>query len=487
MTDGETLRKKIAALRRQLEEVQGAVPETASPAPGMASRIRQLENQVSAGGQEVDLLNSTLRLLLPADSLVEPVRLPKQLTARARQALERSGRLLDRLRRLANDFVLGKPGEDGSPGISGRSSTPLTDRYDDTTAMVEAVLRMIQLLPDAPSAQSRLCDGIEAILDIVAERIERLDRAAAAQRTDASAVQRLSEILDRLHSGAAVEIDSVMAIASEIIAGAQDGEPLRFLSEPVEAPARFVAAHSLVVAQVAARAGRQDPDFRKDLHQPVVAALLHDVGMLNVPPEILAKPGGLDDAERRQIEAHTHFGAEILVRLSASDTWLAEVAAGHHERLDGTGYPAGLRDYQLPALTRFIMVCDIYAALSSPRPHRAALDSRTALADVLVLAEKGILYQFHAERLLQLSFYPVGSTVELADGALGVVVATHPCRRDVMGPARPVLAMLTDSQRRLLPLAHHLDLAQCESRSILRALKPGERRELLGKRYPELV
>src|SRR5207302_2281552 len=117
-----------------------------------------------------------------------------------------------------------------------------------------------------------------------------------------------------------------------------------------------------------------------------------------------------------------------------------------------TGYPDGRRELQLTALPRLLAVGDVYAALCCPRPHRPARETRTALTDTLLLAEQGALDRYHAERLLQLSFYPVGSVVELADGAVGVVVATHMSRRDLTTPARPVVALLTDSQGQRLPL-----------------------------------
>jgi hypothetical protein len=109
------------------------------------------------------------------------------------------------------------------------------------------------------------------------------------------------------------------------------------------------------------------------------------------------------------------------------------------------------------------------------------------LTDTLLLAEQGALDRFHAEKLLHLSFYPVGTVVELADGAVGLVVATHQGWRDLSTPARPVLALLTDSQRNPLAESRHLDLAECEARSILRGVPASERRELLGRRFPELA
>jgi putative nucleotidyltransferase with HDIG domain len=481
------LLQRIAALRQRLGQTQTATlhngPATDSDE---ATRIQQLEQQISLGGQEIALLNTALKKLSPGTLAVSPDSFPKQLTARARQALERSGELLNRLRQLADRPTVFPEGEGNTPTATNDLNS-FDARYDQTAAMVELVIRMIQALPDAPSAQARLTEGIEALLAIVAERVAVLDRTVAERRRQEEQIDTLADFLTRLHQNGSAHLSQLDVITAETIAGAQSGSPLRFLSAPAETRPRFVAAHSLTVAAVAARVARHDPEFRKDLHRVVRAALLHDAGMLHVPVEILARPAALADGERRIIEAHTRVGAEMLARLSPSSAWLAETAAGHHERLDGTGYPAGLREHQMPSLTRLIAVCDVYAALAVARPHRTAFDTRTALTDTLLLAEKGLLDRYHAERLLQLSFYPVGSVVELADGAIGVVVATHLGWRDVSAPARPVLALLTDSQGRSLPSLNHLDLAQCENRSIVRALKPGERSELLDTRYPEFV
>ena len=157
------------------------------------------------------------------------------------------------------------------------------------------------------------------------------------------------------------------------------------------------------------------------------------------------------------------------------------MALTHHERLDGTGYPDGLRESQLSPLARFIAVCDVYASLCSARPHRPARDPRTALADTLLMAEQGRLDGRHAERLLSLSFYPPGAAVELADGSLGVVVAA-PAGAD---PARPVVSLLTDSGGQPLPLPRHLDLARCDDHTIVRSLPTAERRAIFGRLFPE--
>jgi hypothetical protein len=344
---------------------------------------------------------------------------------------------------------------------------------------------MVQALPDAPSAQLKLCEGLEAILGAVAQRVALLAGAVARRRQWAERTDTLAGLLTALADGAAADVRPFAALAEGLAAEAQEGLPLCFLHAPAREPARFVACHALTVAQVVARVVRHDPDLRGRTPETVLAALVHDAGMLRVPAEVLGHAGPLDDAGRRAVEAHARAGAEMARRLMPDAAWLAEAAAAHHERLDGTGYPGGLREAQVSSLARLLAVCDTYAALCCPRPHRPARETRTALTDTLLLAESGLLDPAHAEHLLQLSFYPVGSAVEMADGSVGVVVATHPGRRDLNTPARPVVALLTDAQGRPLVPPLHLDLAQSESHSILRSLAPAERRELLGVYYPE--
>src|SRR5204863_1590536 len=206
---------------------------------------------------------------------------------------------------------------------------------------------------------------------------------------------------------------------------------------------------------------------------------LHDVGVLGLSAEMLGTDGPLSDDRRRELERHPHDGAELVKRRLPSAAALADGIAQHHERLDGTGYPAGLRGAQIGALGRLLAVADVYAAQCCARPHRAAIDPRTALTDTLLLAERDGLDRNWAEKLLHLSFYPVGSVVELTDGSVGRVVATHPLRADLHTPARPVIVLLTDGRGHWLPTPQTLDLAACEGRAVVRTLPVAERRRRL--------
>jgi HD-GYP domain-containing protein (c-di-GMP phosphodiesterase class II) len=477
MTDTQVLLNKIAALRQQLEQVE----DLAGDSP---DRVRRLERQVAAGARQDALLHGAVAQLAPATPAPATTLLPRQLTARARRILEEGRSLLARLRTLG--AALGQEADpDGK--AADLESPPAARFYHDTVAMAETALRVVQTFPDAPSAQLRLSDGLEAIFATVAGRVAELDTVVAQRRRDEDRIDTLAELLTALDAGRATDAQVLSDLAEALVEEARRGEPLRFLSGDPHQPARFVACHSLTTAQVIARLTRHDPEYRGRTQDPVLAALVHDVGMLAIGAELLARPGPLDDAGRRLVEAHPRRGADLVGRLFPAAAWLLENVAAHHERQDGTGYPAGLRGGQIGPLALLLAVCDVYAALCTPRPHRPALDPRTALTDTLLLAEQGGLDGALAERLLHLAFYPVGSVVELTDGSVGVVVATHPLRRDLNAPARPVLALLTDDERKPLPAPRHVDLAQTDGPGIVRTLPPAERRELLGGRYPSLA
>jgi HD-GYP domain-containing protein (c-di-GMP phosphodiesterase class II) len=110
-----------------------------------------------------------------------------------------------------------------------------------------------------------------------------------------------------------------------------------------------------------------------------VAALLHDIGKLVTPAEILAKPGRLTDEELYVMREHALRGAELLTP-HRSLRLAAPLVRGHHERVDGRGYPDGLEGDEIPPEVGIISVCDAWDAMTSERPYRAAMDPDRAAA-----------------------------------------------------------------------------------------------------------
>lgn len=146
----------------------------------------------------------------------------------------------------------------------------------------------------------------------------------------------------------------------------------------IDAKSPFTAGHSARVAEIASHVGQRmslDPERLRWLRR---AASLHDIGKLGISSTILEKPSGLDEAEWEEMRGHAEHTRAILSRIGAFAD-IANIAAAHHERLDGRGYPRGLEAPEIPIETRIITACDFYDALTADRPYRAAMARSKAL------------------------------------------------------------------------------------------------------------
>lgn len=147
----------------------------------------------------------------------------------------------------------------------------------------------------------------------------------------------------------------------------------------VDAKSPYTGGHSARVADYADRIAERldyEPAKRRWLRR---GALLHDIGKLGVSNALLDKPGKLDEAEWKLMRGHAAHTQAILSRISAFHD-LAPIAAAHHERLDGQGYPRGIGAEDISFETRIITVSDFYDALTADRPYRAAMPAEQALA-----------------------------------------------------------------------------------------------------------
>ena len=139
--------------------------------------------------------------------------------------------------------------------------------------------------------------------------------------------------------------------------------------------------HGKRVAELAVRIGSEVGLDAPRLERLRLAALVHDLGKIGVADDVLLKPGVLTPAERLHVERHPDVAAEILRQLRGSEP-VAEIVANHHERLDGSGYPRGLRAEQMPRESMVLAVADVYCALAEPRAYKPAL-ATSEILDVM--------------------------------------------------------------------------------------------------------
>lgn len=156
---------------------------------------------------------------------------------------------------------------------------------------------------------------------------------------------------------------------------------IKALAAAIDAKSEFTGAHSARMAELCVEIGVELGVSQEDLNTLELAAHIHDVGKIGTPDAVLSKPGRLSDDEWVDILKHPATGADFLAGIEE----LSEVAAvvrHHHEHMDGSGYPDGLKNEAIPFLARILAVADAFEAMTSDRPYREAVSVPDAVAEL---------------------------------------------------------------------------------------------------------
>ncbi len=207
-----------------------------------------------------------------------------------------------------------------------------------------------------------------------------------------------------------------------------------------------LAAHSANVCIYSLMLGRGANYSHGQLIELGITALLHDIGMVFVPKEIVNKRGKLTTSEFKQIRKHPNYSYKILQTLGKEYLWIAKVVSQEQERENGQGYPNGLKGDEIHDYAKIIGIVDVYEALTHHRPQRRGHMPHDAVK--LILGTQKNLFSDEVKRLLltKLSCFPLGSYVKLNSKAICKVIEVY---ED--SPLRPTVEILFDSQKRKLP------------------------------------
>lgn len=164
---------------------------------------------------------------------------------------------------------------------------------------------------------------------------------------------------------------------------------VRTLSKIIETRDPYTAGHEDQVARIACKIAREMKLTDDQISFIHIAATLHDIGKISIPSEILTKPNTLNDLEKEIIKTHCRVANDVLANIEFPYP-VAEIIYQHHERMDGSGYPRGLRGEQIALEARIIGVADVIDAMASYRPYRPALGVDAAIDEIIKF--RGIAY-----------------------------------------------------------------------------------------------
>lgn len=248
---------------------------------------------------------------------------------------------------------------------------------------------------------------------------EELERAA---RICSEAKQAVTGMFQQARMGRAIDSGAAAGLVGEIAASVARNPSALISVARLKTVDDYTYMHSVAVcALMISLAGKLGLP-KQELREVGLAGLLHDVGKMAIPLEILNKPGALTKEEFVRIQTHPVAGHRMLLEGGGVSGAALDVCLHHHEKIDGSGYPDRLRGTQISLTAKMGAVCDVYDAITSDRPYKKGLDPSFALHKMDEWKTGHFEPAMFIAFVQSLGIYPVGSLVRLKSGRLGVIV-----------------------------------------------------------------
>ncbi|PMJ91549.1 HD-GYP domain-containing protein [Vibrio sp. 10N.261.55.A7] len=244
-----------------------------------------------------------------------------------------------------------------------------------------------------------------------------------------------------------------------------DTDALRCVSA-LRSKDEYLLEHSVNVSCLLVTFGKHLGLDKETLKQMAIGGIIHDIGKTKVKDEVLHKPARLTPEEFEHMKLHQVYADEMIIEIKGLSQISRDVCLMHHEKLDGNGYPRGLKGDQIPQHARMVCIIDIYDALTADRCYKKGMSSAEAFKIILGLTpnhlDADLVYKF----INSIGVYPVGSIVELSDGKVGIVWSSNAAQ-----PLKPEVKCFYSNKHR-----HFTDVSFIELKSsslkIVKAVSP---------------
>ena len=287
---------------------------------------------------------------------------------------------------------------------------------------------------------------------------EELSRAAGIVAESRKAVVSMFQ---EARMGNAIRADAVRPLVKEIgVSLARNREALIGLAR-LKRSDDYTYMHSVAVCALMISLARQMGLDEESVSEAGLAGLLHDIGKMAVPAEILNKPGKLTDAEFAIVKTHTVEGEKILSMGAGISDIARDVCLHHHEKVNGGGYPHQLMSAQISRFAKMGAVCDVYDAVTSERPYNKGWEPAEAIRKMAEWSAWHFDETVFQAFVKAVGIYPVGSLVRLRSGRLGVIVGQS--EKSLLPPVIKVFFSVTAGAR-IAPETQDLSAPACTDR-----------------------
>ncbi|MFM8332349.1 MAG: HD-GYP domain-containing protein [Candidatus Methylumidiphilus sp.] len=281
--------------------------------------------------------------------------------------------------------------------------------------------------------------------------LEKEMAAADATRQETSSL--VKSFQDEIRFGNSVDVQLAKSAVSQCVASILRNPDAMLLMAQMKEKSPHTSEHAFSVCIYSILLGRLCGLEAKQLEELGTCGLLHDIGNIEIPERILNKTTALTPEEFEVVKRHTTYGRDILMTARNIYTGAVDVAYGHHECPDGSGYPRGLTEQQINQNCQIVSVVDKYTAITRNTAYRSAHNHLDAVNILSMLADNNKINKpLCASFISYLGFYPPGTIVELSSGEVAIVLKSN-----VKNRMRPQVLVVMDADKH--PAQQVVDLA----------------------------
>ena len=255
-----------------------------------------------------------------------------------------------------------------------------------------------------------------------APRVDVAQEAARAIKICARSKQAVTSMFQEARMGKALNAEDALPIVEEISTSAMRNPGALISLARLKNKDDYTYMHSVAVCALMVSLARQLGLDEAQTRQAGLAGLLHDVGKMMIPLEILNKPSKLTDAEFEAVKSHPVQGHKILLEGKGINEVALDVCLHHHEKVDGRGYPEKLTNEQISLYAKMGAVCDVYDAITSNRPYKNGWEPAESIRKMAEWSNGHFDPAIFQAFVKNIGIYPVGSLVKLESDRLGVII-----------------------------------------------------------------
>ncbi len=250
-----------------------------------------------------------------------------------------------------------------------------------------------------------------------------------------------------------IDINKIMKCVDQIIEDILSTKEVIFNINDIRTKDEYTYAHSVNVCVLAVTVGAHMEGNINRLRELATGAILHDLGKIFIPDEILNKHGKLTEAEFELMKKHPKLGYEILSQKPQITPISKNIVLMHHEKINGGGYPLGVDENQIHKFTKLVTVCDMYDAMTSDRPYRKAMKAYEVIEYLTYLSISEIDREMVEAFKRFVAPYPSGVLVRINNGCKAIVVSQN---KDML--TRPIIRVFEDEKGNRLANPYEIDM-----------------------------